>query len=144
MSKLVAMSQSEIKKYDIIKKLINKEFNGSEAARLLSLTVRQIRRLKKLVIEKGAKGLVHGNRGKSGNRSIPEEERERIVILLHKHYSDFGPTFAAEKLAECHKIKRDKGTIRAIQTAEGSNACFATSSVQTCGQMNCLWRLDCK
>ena len=34
--------------------------------------------------------------------------------------------------------------VRAIQTAEGSNACFATSSVQTCGQMNCLWRADCK
>jgi len=33
--------------------------------------------------------------------------------------------------------------IRAIQRAEGSNSCFATSSVQTCGQMNCLWRADC-
>jgi hypothetical protein len=34
--------------------------------------------------------------------------------------------------------------IRAIQKAEGNNACFATPSVQTCGQMNCLWRADCK
>lgn len=34
--------------------------------------------------------------------------------------------------------------IRAIQKAEGNNACFATSSVQTCGQMNCTWRTDCK
>ncbi|HYA86740.1 MAG TPA: Rho termination factor N-terminal domain-containing protein [Nitrospirota bacterium] len=34
--------------------------------------------------------------------------------------------------------------IRAIQRAEGSNACFATSSGQACGQMNCLWRADCK
>ena len=119
MAKLIAMSQPEIKKYDIIKKLINQEFNGSEAAGLLSLTVRQIRRLKKRVLKNGIKGLVHGNRGKPGNRSIPDEERKRIVILLHKHYPDFGPTFAAEKLAECHKIERDKGTIQAIQIAEG-------------------------
>ncbi len=34
--------------------------------------------------------------------------------------------------------------IRAIQKAEGNNECFATSQVQTCGQMNCLWRDDCK
>ena len=34
--------------------------------------------------------------------------------------------------------------IRAIQRAEGNNACFATASVQTCGQMHCLWRADCK
>ena len=34
--------------------------------------------------------------------------------------------------------------IRARQKAEGNNACFSTSSVQTFGQMNCLWRTDCK
>ncbi len=33
--------------------------------------------------------------------------------------------------------------IRAIQKAEGNNSCFATFSVQTCGQKNCLWRADC-
>jgi len=37
--------------------------------------------------------------------------------------------------------KRD--LIRAIQAAEGNNVCFATASVQTCGQMHCLWRADC-
>jgi hypothetical protein len=119
MTKLIAMSQREVRKYDIIKKLIGKEFNGSEAARLLRLTVRQIRRLKKKVRVGGIKGLIHGNRGKSSNRSIPEEERKQIAVLLHKHYPDFGPTFAAEKLAERHGIKRDKGTIRTIQIDEG-------------------------
>jgi len=34
--------------------------------------------------------------------------------------------------------------IRAIQTAEENNPCFSTSSFQTCGQMCCLWRADCK
>jgi len=102
-----------------MKKLINQEFNGSEAARLLRLTVRQIRRLKKRVRVGGIKGLIHGNRGKPGNRSIPDEERKKIAALLHQHYSDFGPTLAAEKLAERHGIKRDKGTIRTIQISEG-------------------------
>jgi hypothetical protein len=34
--------------------------------------------------------------------------------------------------------------IKAIQVAEGNNACFATSFGETCGQMKCLWRADCK
>ncbi len=34
--------------------------------------------------------------------------------------------------------------IRAIQKAEGNNDCFATSQAQLCGQVNCLWREDCK
>jgi hypothetical protein len=34
--------------------------------------------------------------------------------------------------------------IRAIQKAEGNNECFASSQVPMCGQLNCLWREDCK
>lgn len=119
MDKYITMSQKEVKKYDIIKKLINKEINGSEAAALLGLTTRQIRRLKNKVIKNGIKGLIHGSRGKTGNRAIPDKERQKIVGLLYKHYSDFGPTFAAEKLDERHGIKRDKGTIGSILIAEG-------------------------
>lgn len=33
--------------------------------------------------------------------------------------------------------------VRAIQKAEGNNECFASSYVQACNQMNCLWREDC-
>ena len=45
----IIMSLQEVKKYDIIKKVISKELNGSEAAELLNLTTRHIRRLKKKV-----------------------------------------------------------------------------------------------
>ena len=114
----IIMSLKEVKKYDIIKKLINNEFNGSEAANLLNLTVRHIRRLKKKVKQRGIKGLIHGNRGRIGNRKIPDKERQRIIDLLHKHYPDFGPTLAAEKLDERHGIKRDEGTIRSIMISE--------------------------
>lgn len=119
MDTYITMSQKEVKKYDIIKKVISKELNGSVAAKLLSLTTRHIRRLKKKVRQKGIKGLIHGNRGKPGNRSIPDQERQKIIILLHEHYHDFGPLLASEKLDERHKIKRDKGTIRSIMIAEG-------------------------
>ncbi len=118
MGNYITMSQKEIKKYDIIKKVINQELNGSEAANLLNLSTRQIRRLKPRVKNQGAKGLIHGNRGKPGNRKLPDKERRIIVKLLHKHYYDFGPLLATEKLLERHKIKRDKDTIRSIMIAE--------------------------
>jgi len=119
MDKYITMSQKEIKKYDIIKKLINQELNGSEAAELLNLTTRHIRRLKKKVKQSGIKGLIHGSRGKSGNRGLPDKEKQKIIDLLHKRYYDFGPTLASEKLKERHQIKRDKGTIRTIMINEG-------------------------
>ncbi len=119
MENYITMSQKEIKKYDIIKKLVNKELNGTETARILNLSIRQVRRLKKKVREKGIKGLVHGNRGKTGNRAISDSERTRIIKLLHKHYYDFGPLLASEKLDSRHNIQRDKSTIRTIMINEG-------------------------
>lgn len=119
MEQYITMSQKEISKYDIIKKLIQKELNGTEAAKLLKLSVRHVRRLKNKVKNNGIRGLIHGNRGKEGNRHIPEKERQKIVKLLHKHYYDFGPLLASEKLEERHSITRDKGTIRTIMIQEG-------------------------
>jgi len=113
------MSKKEIRKYDIIKKVINQELNGAQASKLLGVTTRQIRRLKRKVEEFGAEGLVHAGRGKTGNRSMPEKEREKIKRLLHERYFDFGPLFASEKLEETHGIIRDKGTIRSIMIEEG-------------------------
>ena len=115
---LITMSQKEVKRYDIIKKVISKELNGSEAAELLSLTIRHIRRLRKKVDADGIKGLVHGNRGKPSNRRIPDKENKNIAALIKKLYPDFGPTLAAEKLDEIHKIKRDTSTVRSIMIKE--------------------------
>lgn len=33
--------------------------------------------------------------------------------------------------------------IRSIQQAEGNTPCFDSNCVNTCGQFNCLWRVDC-
>jgi hypothetical protein len=114
----ITMSLPEVKKYDIIKKVIIKELNGSQAAGLLNLTTRQIRRLKKKVSKNGIKALIHGNRGKPGNRRLPDKERERIAGLLKQKYPDFGPTLAAEKLTELDKIKRSRNAVRSIMIAE--------------------------
>lgn len=113
------MSTKELDKFQIIKKLIGKHINGTEAAKLLHLTVRQIRRLKSKVKRFGAQGLIHGNRGRQSHNKIGENERKKIIGLLNKHYPDFGPTFASEKLFENHKINHDSKTIRQIMIDEG-------------------------
>ena len=114
----LTMTSKEINRYAIIKKLINKEINGTQSAELLKLSIRHIRRLKGKVKERGIKALIHGNRGKSSNHKIARQEREKIIELLHKHYSDFKPGFASEKLNEKHNIQRDPKTIRQIMIDE--------------------------
>ncbi len=94
------MTPKEINHYAIVEKLINKEINGTQAASLLKLSIRHIKKLKARVKKYGLKALVHGNRGKSSSRRIPEQEKDRIIKLIHKHYSNFKPGFASEKLFE--------------------------------------------
>jgi len=111
---IIIMSKKEINRYVIIRRLIRKEINGTDAAKLLSLSVRQTKRLKAKVKKRGAVGIIHGNRGKESPLQVPIEEQRNIVALVQEKYYDFGPTLAAEKLLENHGIKRDPKTIRQI------------------------------
>lgn len=115
----ISMSQKELNKYEVIKRSIRREITVEKAAELLGLSERQIYRLKAQVKEKGPLGVIHGNRGKPSNRKIPEKERQQIINLLHRYYSDFHPTHASEKLEEIHGFKRDPKTIRQIMINEG-------------------------
>lgn len=118
MAFIASLTNEELWRLDIINRLIRQQINGTQAAELLHLSVRQVKRLKAAVEENGPKAIAHGSRGVASHNSIAIDEREIIVSLLTEHYSDFGPTFAAEKLSENHNIVRDPKTIRAIMIAE--------------------------
>jgi len=113
------MTQKQLDRYDIIRRLIRKEINGTKAANLLNLTARQIKRIKAKVLQYGPSALQHGNKGKPSHNSISDKEKDKIIKLLHSRYHDFGPTFASEKLEESHSIKRSAETIRQIMITQG-------------------------
>lgn len=118
MSHLI-MSAKELDRYDVLRRLLRKELNATQASALLQLTVRQIRRLKAAVRSTGATALIHGHRGQPSNRRLTPRERTRIQRLVTKHYLDFTPTFAAEKLREVHQIDHDPKTIEMIMVSSG-------------------------
>jgi len=118
MQTFLSMTKKDLFRYDIVRRLIRKEINGTQAANLLNLSVRQTKRLKASVAKCGPKGLIHGNRGKASNRRVPQKEKDKIVKLLKRHYYDFKPGFACEKLEENHHISRDPKTIRQIMISE--------------------------
>lgn len=51
--------------------------------------------------ESGAAGLANLRRGRPGHHRLPESLKLRVLSLIHEHYSDFGPTLAAEKALKC-------------------------------------------
>lgn len=114
MTKLITMTQKELSRYEVIKRLIKSEINGTEAAKQLNLSVRQIKNIKIRVLKQGAKGVIHKTRGKTGNRKISEKKVQQIERIIKQKYSDFKPTFASEKLEENEQIKINKETLRQL------------------------------
>lgn len=115
----VTLTMRELTRYEVIQQLLRKKVTGIEAARTLNLSTRQVRNLKHRVECDGPRGLIHGNRGKPSNHRTPETTKERAVGLLRRHYADFGPTFAQEKLQERHGIVLGHETVRQLMTAGG-------------------------
>lgn len=117
-NQLITMTRREAKRCDIIKDLIAKKIDGTEAAKQLDLSVRQTKRLKAAVNRSGVKGIIHGNRGQAGNRRIDEGIISKVKEYLKKTYHDFNPLLAQEKLWELNQIALSKETVRQIMIKE--------------------------
>lgn len=117
--KLITMSSREISRYEVIMNLVKGRINGAEAAHQCGLSLRQVKNLKRKVKEQGPQGLIHGNRGKASNRRLPEKTILKIEGIIRKHYPDFKPTFAREKLKEEYDIVISKEKLRGLMTDWG-------------------------
>ena len=90
-----------------------------QAARLLGLSGRQVRRLRRRYRREGDAGLVHRSRGRPSNRKTPDPVRRRVLACIRRSYRDFGPTLAAEKLQERDGLVVSHETVRQWMMAEG-------------------------
>ena len=108
----VRMSVQELKRVHVIRQAMGKALRQREAGEVLGLTTRQVRRLIQRVRAEGDAGLVHRSRGKPSNRRHLPALKARVLQLYAKHYSDFGPTLAVEKLAERQGITLSAETLR--------------------------------
>lgn len=116
---LVTMSDKELRRINVIQSVVEKRMRRRDAAHQLALTERQTQPLMNRFRESGAAGLSNLRRGRPGNHRLPESLKLRVLSLLHDHYSDFGPTLAAEKLRERHNITVSVETLRKWMTADG-------------------------
>jgi hypothetical protein len=109
---IIMLSQKELKRIHIIQKVVDRVIKQVNAAEILLLSTRQIRRIAKKVKAEGEKGIIHKSRGRDSNRKTPKNIRDRVVKLYRTQYKDFGPTLATEKLFERDGIKLNDETLR--------------------------------
>src|SRR5437588_10573526 len=114
----IPMSQRERDRSRVLHSALEGQRTQVEAARLLRLTPRHVRRLLHRLQQGGDAALVHGLRGQPSNRRKDAKPRRRALQPYRKDYPDFGPAFAAEKLGE-RGLEVSADTLRRRLLAEG-------------------------
>jgi len=116
---IIMINSKELKRLHIVKMYIEKKIKQKEAADLLELSTRQVRRIASKIKAEGNKAVVHKLKGKPSNRSKPAILKEKVLDLYESKYHDFGPTLAQEKLAQIDNIKIGKETLRSWLVSTG-------------------------
>lgn len=111
---LLTMSRQEIDRLQVIQQTESKILSQVAASEQLGLSCRQVRNLQRRYRNQGARGLLSKRRGKASNNKLPEAIRQQLAETLRRHYADFGPTLAHEKLVEQHGCTASLSTVRGI------------------------------
>src|ERR1700676_745990 len=113
------MSKQEFGRLDVLLRVQSGRLRVSDACALMGLERRQGFRLLRGLKQDGARSLLSKRRGRPSNHRLPAEVRTLALSIVRERYADFGPTLAAEKLAEHHGCSVSRETLRGWMIAEG-------------------------
>jgi Winged helix-turn helix len=116
---VVSMSNKEFSRLGVLLEIEAGRVTIQNACGLLGLRRRQVFRLLAGLRERGAASLVSQRRGRPSNRRLPAGVRELTMAIVKARYADFGPTLAAEKLAELHACYVSRETLRKWMIEDG-------------------------
>jgi len=116
---MTTLTMKDERRLDIIQRVYRSELTVVQAAPVMGVSERQCYRIKARVGKAGAKGVVHGNRGRRCKRKIKEKLVKRIVELAKGKYKDFNDHHLTEKLQEQEEIELSREKVRRILRAHG-------------------------
>jgi transposase len=100
-----ATMERAMKIQEIILRAIGKRITWLQAAEIIGISARQMRRIKERYEEYGYDGLYDRRKGKPSPRRVPLETVEKVLGLYREEYFDFNVKHYWEKLKEEHGIE---------------------------------------
>jgi transposase len=116
---MLVLSVKDRDRLKVMHEVEGKHITQRQAARRLRISERWVRKLLQRVRQKGDEGIVHGLRGRPSHRRWAARTQARAVKLVQAKYHDFGPTLAAEYLAQKEGLEVNKETLRQWLMAAG-------------------------
>jgi len=110
----LTLSQRELKRIHVVRLTLEGRESVRRGAELLGLSARQVKRLRQKMRERGAEGLLHGNRGSKPWNSTAKEMVKRVLGLARGAYQGLNDTHLTEKLGEKEGMELSRATVRRI------------------------------
>jgi transposase len=115
----VTLGRREQSRALVLNQVLAGGMTNGEAAVVLGVSVRQVKRLRTRYRQAGPAGLVHGNRGRRPWQAVAAEVATRVVTLAGGRYVGLNQQHLTEKLAAEEDIHLGRTTVRRILAGAG-------------------------
>lgn len=118
----IRVSQRELHRLHVVRLTLEGRESIGKGAQLLGISARQMKRLRRKMKQRGAAGLLHGNRGKTSWNKTQSEIIEKVIGFARGRYQGLNDTHLSEKLREKEKLKVSRATVRRALRQAGIGA----------------------
>lgn len=119
MKDTVTLTAREQQRLMILNRCTEGSLAPPEAARLLGLSLRHLRRLLSRYGTEGAAAVSHGNRGRQPSHTFPRALRDQVLALAQTTYADANDSHLVDLLAERDGITVGRATVQRWRAAAG-------------------------
>ena len=113
------MNQREQARLQVLNRVMEYQLPRAQAAEILGISERQLRRVLAAYRRDGAAALVHGNRGRQPSNAIPEDVAAAAVMLAREKYAGFNHSHLTEVLAEREGIHLSRQAVSRLLNGAG-------------------------
>ena len=113
------VSQRELHWLHVVRLTLEGRESVGRGAKLLGISPRRMKRLRRKMREGSVLGLVHGNRNRRAWNKTQAEKLDKGIELARGRYQGLNDTHLSEKLKEKEKIEVSRSTVRRVLRAAG-------------------------
>jgi transposase len=106
---LLTMSNREITRLEVMQRLQEKRLSQKEAAGMLGMSTRQVKRLFRPYKTQGAQGLVSKRRGQPSHNRLDDELMQQVIDLIYKR-----PLYALREIVSTLSVDHEMADGRPI------------------------------
>ena len=115
----MTLTTKEHQRLLVIGRVDRGDATAAQAAAVLGLSERQVRRILAAYRKAGAAAVAHGNRGRTPAHAIGGAVRQQVLELAQTRYPDLNDTRLTEKLVDAEGIPLSRSTVRRIRRQAG-------------------------